>query len=95
MLMPHRVFDPSQQRVIHASITEKKRLAEVLSYIMVQRQTNPPKIGPLGKQPITTRGQWNRECGVGIMRPIDARNIAATVGKVDRHESPDHAPHCS
>lgn len=65
MLMPHRVFDPSQQRVIHASITEKKRLAEVLSYIIVQQQTNPPKIRPLGKQPIPTCGQgewgmWRR-----------------------------------
>jgi len=50
MLLPYRVFDPSQQRVTHASITENKRLAEVLSYIMVQQQTNPPQVGPVGKQ---------------------------------------------
>ena len=44
------MFDPNQQRVTHASITENKRLAEVLSYIMVQQQTNPPQVGPVGKQ---------------------------------------------
>ncbi|GHG29372.1 ISNCY family transposase [Paracoccus aerius] len=49
-LLPYRVFDPSQQRVTHASITENKRLAEVLSYIMIQQQTNPPQVGPVGKQ---------------------------------------------
>lgn len=50
MLLPYRVLDPSQQRVTHASITENKRLAEVLSCIMVQQQTNPPTVGPVGKQ---------------------------------------------
>ena len=50
ILLPYRVFDPNQQRVTHASITENKRLAEVLSYIMVQQQTNPPQVGPVGKQ---------------------------------------------
>jgi hypothetical protein len=30
--LPYRVFDPDQQRVTHAAITENKRLAEVLAY---------------------------------------------------------------
>ncbi|WP_103174442.1 ISNCY family transposase, partial [Paracoccus sp. SY] len=50
LLLPYRVFDPSQQRVTHASITENKRLAEVLSYIMIQQQTKPPQVGLVGKQ---------------------------------------------
>lgn len=30
--LPYSVFDPDQQRVTHAAITENKRLSEVLAY---------------------------------------------------------------
>ncbi|RED10623.1 ISNCY family transposase [Pontivivens insulae] len=41
--LPHSVFDPSQQRVTHASITENKRLSAVLTYVKEQqeRDDNP------------------------------------------------------
>jgi len=49
--LPYRVFDPSQQRVTHATITENKRLSETLAWIMAQQQGDAlPEIGPVGKQ---------------------------------------------
>ncbi|WP_409201358.1 hypothetical protein [Paracoccus aurantius] len=45
--LPYRVFDPSQQRVTHATIIENKRLSETLAWIMAQQQNDaPPEIGP-------------------------------------------------
>lgn len=48
--LPYRVFDPNQQRVTHATITENKRLSEVLSYVMAQQEAGAPELGPVGKQ---------------------------------------------
>lgn len=48
--LPYRVFDPSQQRVTHASITENKRLSEVLSWVRARQEAASPEIGPVGKQ---------------------------------------------
>lgn len=49
MLLPYRVFDRNQQRVTHTNITENKRLARVLSSIVVQQQTNPPQVAAVGQ----------------------------------------------
>ncbi|MEI4472125.1 ISNCY family transposase [Frigidibacter sp. MR17.24] len=38
MALPFRLFDPHQQRVTHAAITENKRLAEVLTYIKTEQE---------------------------------------------------------
>jgi transposase len=45
--LPYRVFDPDQQRVTHAAITENKRLSEVLSYAkaLQDAEQKAPKIG--------------------------------------------------
>jgi hypothetical protein len=46
--LPYRVFDPDQQRVTHAAITENKRLSEVLAYakdLQDARQAGPVKVG--------------------------------------------------
>lgn len=48
--LPYRVFDPNQQRVTHATITENKRLSEVLRWVMAQQEAGAPKVGPVGKQ---------------------------------------------
>jgi hypothetical protein len=49
--LPYRIFDPTQQRVTHAAITENKHLGETLAFIMAQQQADAaPKIGPVGKQ---------------------------------------------
>lgn len=48
--LPYRIFDPVQQRVTHAAVTENKRLSEVLAHVMAQQDTAPPKAGPAGKQ---------------------------------------------
>nr|WP_207466246.1 helix-turn-helix domain-containing protein [Paracoccus fontiphilus] len=48
--LPYRAFDPSQQRATHASITENKRLCEVLSWVMARQEAASPEIGPIGKQ---------------------------------------------
>ena len=41
--LPHRVFDPHQQRVTHAAITENKRLSAVLAHIKEEQEKTPPK----------------------------------------------------
>jgi transposase len=46
--LPYRVFDPDQQRVTHAAITENKRLSEALAYakeLQDARQPGPVKVG--------------------------------------------------
>lgn len=48
--LPYRVFDPAQQRVTHATVTESKRLSETLAYIMAHQADAAPRIGPVGKQ---------------------------------------------
>ena len=48
--LPYRVFDPAQQRVTHATITENKRLSETLAWVMAQQAEAAPEIGPVGKQ---------------------------------------------
>lgn len=48
--LPYRVFDPAQQRVAHAAITENKRLGDMLTFIKTQQDTDPPQVGPVGKQ---------------------------------------------
>ena len=36
--LPYRIFDPAQQRVTHAAITENKRLGDVLAFIKAAKQ---------------------------------------------------------
>ena len=48
--LPYRIFDPAQQRVTHAAITENKRLGDVLAFIKAQQDAAPPQVGPAGKQ---------------------------------------------
>ena len=48
--LPYRVFDPAQQCVTHATITENKRLSETLAWVMAQQAEAAPEIGPVGKQ---------------------------------------------
>ncbi|MBP1806929.1 ISNCY family transposase [Rubellimicrobium aerolatum] len=48
--LPYRVFDPDQQRVTHAAITENKRLSAVLEAIKAAQDAQPPKIPAAGKQ---------------------------------------------
>ncbi|TYP67153.1 integrase-like protein [Stutzerimonas stutzeri] len=48
--LPYRIFDPAQQRVTHAAITENKRLGDMLAFIKTQQDTDPPQVGPVGKQ---------------------------------------------
>lgn len=48
--LPYRIFDPAQQRVTHAAITENKRLGDVLAFIKAQQEAHAPQIGPVGKQ---------------------------------------------
>ena len=45
--LPYSVFDPDQQRVTHAAITENKRLSEVLTYAkaLQDAEQKAPKIG--------------------------------------------------
>lgn len=48
--LPYRIFDPAQQRVTHAAVTENKRLSEVLAHVMAGQKVAPPEVGPAGKQ---------------------------------------------
>ena len=34
----------------HAAITENKRLGDMLTFIKTQQDTDPPQVGPVGKQ---------------------------------------------
>lgn len=50
VLLPYHIFDPAQQRVTHAAITENKRLGDVLAFIKAQQEANPTQIGAVRKQ---------------------------------------------
>ena len=64
--LPYRVFDPDQQRVTHAAITENKRLSEALAYakeLQDARLVEPVKMGkqrtkytPTGRKPTGPKG---------------------------------------
>ena len=47
--MPCSIFDPYQQRVTHAAITENKHLSAVLAHIKKEQEkaTSPPKVKPV------------------------------------------------
>jgi len=47
--LPCSVFDPHQQRVTHAAITENKHLSAVLAHIKEKQQkaAPPPKVKPV------------------------------------------------
>ncbi len=70
--LPYRVFDPDQQRVTHAAITENKRLSEALAFakeIQDARQAEPVKVGkqrtkytPTGRKPPGPKG-WAEKRG--------------------------------
>lgn len=47
--LPYSVFDPDQQRVTHAAITENKRLSEVLAYAKALQESEQ-KVPKIGKQ---------------------------------------------
>jgi hypothetical protein len=48
--LPYLVFDPDQQRITHAAITENKRLGEVLAYAKALQESMPPSGQRVGKQ---------------------------------------------
>ncbi|MDB6179528.1 ISNCY family transposase, partial [Paracoccus sp. Z330] len=50
VLLPYRIFDPAQQRVTHAAISENKRHGDVRAFIKAQQDANPPQIDAVGKQ---------------------------------------------
>lgn len=64
--LPYHVFDPDQQRVTHAAITENKRLSEALDFakeIQDARIAEPVKVGkqrtrytPTGRKPPGPKG---------------------------------------
>ena len=64
--LPYRVFDPDQQRVTHAAITENKRLSEALAFakeLQDARLVEPVKVGkqrtkytPTGRKPPGPKG---------------------------------------
>ena len=64
--LPYRVFDPDQQRVTHAAITENKRLSEALAFakeLQDARLAEPVKVGkqrtkyaPTGRKPPGPKG---------------------------------------
>lgn len=47
--LPCAIFDPNQQRVTHAAITENKRLGAVLAHIKEEQEkaSLPPKVKPV------------------------------------------------
>ena len=48
--LPYRVFDPDQQRVTHAAITENKHLSAALAHARALQEAAPPKVPKVGKQ---------------------------------------------
>ncbi len=49
--LPYRAFDPDQQRITHAAITENKRLSEVLAYAKELQEAKAAEIAvKIGKQ---------------------------------------------
>ncbi|MGX9357469.1 hypothetical protein ACS3SW_20500 [Roseobacteraceae bacterium S113] len=47
--LPYSIFDPHQQRVTHAAITENKHLSAVLAHIKEEQEkvAPPPKVKPV------------------------------------------------
>ncbi|MDR7127658.1 ISNCY family transposase [Pseudotabrizicola sp. 4114] len=82
--LPYRVFDPDQQRVTHAAITENKRLSEALAFakeIQEARQAEPVKVGkqrtkytPTGRRPPGPKG-WAEKRG-DLLRAKTASHAA-------------------
>lgn len=48
--LSYRAFDPDQQHVTHAAITENKRLSAVLSAIQEMQEAQAPQVTTVGKQ---------------------------------------------
>jgi hypothetical protein len=48
--LPYSAFDDNQQPIIHAAITENKRLSEELAYAKALQDAAPPKVKTVGKQ---------------------------------------------
>jgi len=48
--LPYRVFDPDQQRITHAAITENKHLGAALAYAKALQASEPPQAPKIGKQ---------------------------------------------
>ena len=48
--LSYRAFDPDQQRVTHAAITENKRLSAVLEAIKEMQEAQAPQVTTVGKQ---------------------------------------------
>ncbi len=48
--LAYRAFDPDQQHVTHAAITENKRLGAVLEAIKEMQKAAAPKVTTVGKQ---------------------------------------------
>ena len=71
VLLPYRIFDPSQQRVTHTAITKNKHLGDMLAYIKAQQEANPPQIGAVGKQ--RTRYTPSGKRGAGRKSWLDKR----------------------
>ncbi len=57
--LPYRAFDPDQQRVTHAAITENKRLGAVLEAIKEMQEASAPEVTTVGKQ----RTRYERKTG--------------------------------
>jgi hypothetical protein len=75
--LPYRAFDPDQQRVTHAAITENKRLSAVLAAIQEMQEAAAPKVTKVGKQ--RTRYQpkgWPRKPRKSWMDGRAARRAA-------------------
>lgn len=80
--LPYRVFDPDQQRVTHAAITENKQLGAVLAYAMELQKAAAAKIPPAGKQ--RTRYQPTGAKTTGrksfVEKAVERRRVEATAG---------------
>lgn len=48
--LPYRVFDPDQQRITHAAITENKHLGAALAYAKALQDAEQPPAPKIGKQ---------------------------------------------
>jgi len=74
--LPCSIFDPHQQRVTHAAITENKHLSAVLAHIKEEQEkrTSPPKVRPTSdKNNYTKTGRRNN----GWNTLADQKRIAA------------------
>ncbi|TJZ84447.1 hypothetical protein FA740_09975 [Paracoccus hibiscisoli] len=53
--LPYRIFNPAQQRVTHAAVTENKRLSEVLAHVMAARRLPRRRSDQLASSAADTR----------------------------------------